>query len=98
MNGGSCLLNGGYSLGKAKGMFQMREFKQDSKGQESILLRLIFKDTLLGTVGMTLNSVHFKDEKKCRRQSGGLGGLPLQKQSRLNHGNQAMILGTLPEK
>lgn len=76
----------------------MRELKQDNQKQESIFAKLVFKDTLLGTVGMTLNDVHFKNEKKGRRQSGGIGGLPLQKQSSLNHGNQAMILGTLPEK
>lgn len=71
----------------------MRELKQDNQRQESILLRLVFKNTLPGTMGVTLKDVHFKDEKKSRRQSGGLGGLPLQKQSRLSHGNQTMILG-----
>ena len=76
----------------------MRELKQDNQRQESIFLRLVFKDTLLGTMGVNLKDVQFKNEKKCRRQSEGLGGLPLKRQSRLIHGNQTMISGTLLEK
>lgn len=75
-------------------MFQMRELKQDNQRQESILLRLVFKDTLLGTMGVNLKDVHFKNEKKRRRQSEVLGGLPLKRKSRLNHRNQTMISGT----
>lgn len=39
--------------------------------------------------------VHFEDKRKCRIQG---EVLLLQKQTRLSHGSQAMILGTQLEK